>query len=458
MRKFMLPILMLILLIGAFNPTPSHAQDDTPLWFWATTPDGLVAYTLDGQINVLTDDAVLQDVPFPGTRLTADSALIFDDENRVVYRVTPTTVTPSAPLDEQFDVFRPLEYRHPYVLFTGVRVFPSAGILNVETMEVSPLTGFVFPHAPHIVFLDDTTLRYYSYADAAPGNDTPSTLWERDLVTGEETPLLNFDYGSYRVFYSQDGQQWWVVGLFDPDTQMTEEITTYGDVNPDVTTAVQNLDSIVKYDWVVTMDAFCEADCPVSISPLAGGEARTFTLPTNNSGQFPVIQTVLDDGTLLLYHISSETLYRLDPSGNLLELGQADTLHMTPFLPPPTTQWLVTVNEQEDGSFTYRLWDFAAGELIQEAPLENFIGITYSTNSVLLVNGRYFSLYTGDTMYDLSAHPGRFFQPLAKAQTLYWGSPDEPSGIYLYDAPSDTLTMLVPEGQPIRLAELSPVN
>ncbi len=456
MRKIMLPILMLILLIGAFNPT--HAQDNATLWFWATTPEGLVAYTLDGQINVLTDEAVPQDIPLPGTRLAADSALIFDDENRVVYRVTPTTVTTSAPLDEQFDVFRPLQYRHPYLLFTGVRVFPTAGILNVETMEVSPLTGFVFPNAPHMVFVNDTTLRYFSYADAAPGNDTPSTLWERDLVTDEETALLSFDYASYRVFYSQDGQQWWVVGMYNRETQMADEVTTYGDVNPDVGAMLQTLDTYLTNDWLVTIDTFCAADCPVSIVPLAGGEPRTLTIPINNPGQLLRINTSLADGTLLLYHIPSENLYRLDPSGNLLVLGQADTLHMAPFLPPPTTQWVVTVNEQEDESLTYRLWDFAAGELVQEAPLENFIGITYTPHSILLVNGRYFSLYTGDTMYDLSTHPGYFFQPLANAQTLYSGSPDEPQGIYLYDAPTDTLTMLVPEGQAIRLAELSPTN
>ncbi len=458
MRNVILPILMLVLLIGPFHPTPTHAQDNVTLWFWATTPEGLVAYTLDGQINVLTDDAVLQDIPFPGIRLAADSALIFDDENRVVYRVTSTTITASAPLDEQFDVFRPLQYRHPYLLFTGVRVFPSAGILNVETMEVSPLTGFVFPNAPHMVFVDDTTLRYYSFSDPKGATEAPSTLWERNLVTGEETALLDFDYASYRVFYSQDGQQWWVVGMYNRETQMADEVTTYGDVNPDVAAMLQTLDTYLTDDWLVTIDTFCAADCPVSIVPLAGGEPRTLTMPINNPGQLLRINTSLADGTLLLYDIPSETFYRLDPSGNLLVLGQADTRHMAPFLPPPTTQWVVTVNEQEDGSLTYRLWDFAAGELIQEAPLENFIGITYSTNSLLLVNGRYFSLYTGDTMYDLSTHPGYFFQPLANAQTLYSGSPDEPQGIYLYDAPSDTLTMLVPEGQAIRLAELSPTN
>lgn len=454
MRKFMLSIIMLALLICPFRPT--HAQDDPSLWFWATTPDGLVAYTLDGQINTLSEDTTLYELRFRGTRLTAETALFYDEETRMIYLATPTTLTTSAPLDEQqFDLFRPLQYRHPYVLFTGARVFPSAGILNVATMEVSPLTGFVFPNAPHIVFVDDTTLRYYSYSDPAPGDDTPSTLWERDLVTGEETALLDLDYGSYRAFYSLDGQHWWIVGPFNPDTQMAEKITTYGDVNPEVTAAVQTLNSIIRDDWLVTMDPFCEVDCPVSISPLAEGEARTFTLPSNNPGQFPVIQVVLDDGTLLFYHISTETFYRLDPAGDLLELGQADTLHLAPFLPPPSAQWVVTMKEAEDGSLTYQLLDIATAEMLFEAPFQAFLSTTYAADSVLIANGSDFSLYTEDTMYDLSAHPGYFFQPLANAQTLYRGGPDEPPGIYLYDAPSDTLTMLVPEGQAIGLDELT---
>lgn len=463
MRRNLAVLLSLVMLVGFVAPIHAQENENDELWFWATTPAGLVAYTLDGQINVLIDDRARSEALYQGTRLSVETAILYEDDSHTLSLVSSETVA-TTPLDEIFDVFQPHQYRHPYVLFSGARPFPAAGILNVETTEISPLTGYVNPAMPPLVFVDDTTVRYYSYAEPAPGRETPSTLWERDLVTGEETALLEFAYPSFRVFYSQDGEQWWIAGKSNTETRQFEEVTTFGEVNPAITSLLQDMGTSGAFETLLTIDLSCEVDCPVTATSI-GGATFTFTLPTNN-GLSPQIPARTSDGSLLILHlVEEETLYRLDPSGNLTELGIIDVTSMPfSFQLASRTRWLVVLGQGEDNdpeTRTYRLWDVETGQLITEAPLENFIFTNPADDSVLVFNGSQRMFYTVATVYDLSSYKGRFFQPLANAQVLFETLPSATEmahGIYVYDAPSDTFNLLVPEGRGIPLQDFSRQN
>ncbi|MBI5929029.1 MAG: hypothetical protein HY862_06960 [Chloroflexi bacterium] len=462
MRKPILPIITLALMLAGFSiSTPTHAQENVT-WFWATTPDGLVAYTLDGQINQVLADSTLNEAPLQGTRLSSDTALLYDEASRTVYFASSDTVA-SVSLDEQFDVFSVVEYRPSYVLFTGARLFPAAGILNVETMQIAPLTGYVYPILDPFVFVDDATLRYFSYSDSTAARDTPSTLWERDLVTGAETALLELDYAAIRVFHSQDGQQWWLAGPPDRTTHQYESIATYGEVNPATTAIMQQLGSQIRFDQIVTLDFMCEVACPITITPLAGGETRSYTLPQSSLSSLQILAR-LDDGTLLVYEYSQAELYRLDPIGGLTDLGQTSSLYLgRQALLSKDGHWGITLGQPDDtdaSTLTYRLWNMTTGQLVYEAPLDHFVTATFAQDTVLILNGRYFSLYYADTRYDLSAYESYFFQPLEKGHVLYQSTPNQAitQGVYLYDAADDTLTLVLPEGRGIPLQELISPN
>ncbi|KAB2863179.1 MAG: hypothetical protein F9K46_06135 [Anaerolineae bacterium] len=143
LSRLLIFALALMLIIGAGFPTPTRAQSDAEtVWYWATTPEGLVAYTLDGEINLVLPSNELAGVSFSARPLTETLTLL--TSKTISYLMTP---------DEVINTFTAQQYPYlyyggtgetysrPYLIIWSEEPTRWVRILNTETGESQELNG-----------------------------------------------------------------------------------------------------------------------------------------------------------------------------------------------------------------------------------------------------------------------------------------------------------------------------
>ncbi|MBI5929028.1 MAG: hypothetical protein HY862_06955 [Chloroflexi bacterium] len=453
-------LLFSLMCLGVFaTPTSVSSIDDELLWFWATTPDGLVGYSLDGQVNLLLDDPALATGNFEAWRLSSSTALISEHQRQKMYLVdTKAMYLLDNGSYESFDRLEPQIYKHPYLVLFINAGYSSAFVVDVDQKTVSPLSGQIrFPESKPVILSDGKTLRYFSYLVSASDPQAKDALLERNLQTNEE--ILLIAQNTFDVFRSWDGEQWWIGGQFNGDTQMLNEVFTIGAVNPEITELIRKKIAVVRDKWAITFDPQCTSDCEFNILSLTGQNLYHFTLERAGA-QPPFVRAELSNNRLLVLvdEYQNGTLYVLNSSGEVTELGFLPYGGIDGAFHSSNGRWVITSTEPIDPT-NYQLWDLEQMEIVGNYAADHYISTYFASEFVLTYSdysiARLYDARTGQEI-DLSHYSGRFFQLLDSGQMLYEILPDSdlPAGIYLVDVFSNTTTLLVPMGQAIHMEEI----
>lgn len=445
MRKQLAILVFLIITIVATPPpTPTTAQTEA-VWYWATTPEGLVAYTADGQANLVYAGPDFYDTKYFAARLTNDTAILRGGDT--FYRVTAETAQ-IIPLASSILRLRPYSYRHPYVVLMETETILPAAVLNVETLEVIGMAGEL-PNLPYFL-ADGTTLRYVG-AELTNGQIVSSTLYQQNLVSSELIELMSIPINA-QVINSSDGMYWWVM-------DETGTMQTIGDPDPQYTEWLQAGQAEVHGDWLWHQDPACNEDCTLDGYSLVDDTTFTLNLP-DGMFNFPDTIGLFPDGSAIFIGTTDvRRMWLQNPDGTLLELGEVDYMNSVGDRFSADGQWAVAAGRTPEGDMTTRLWDLPKREIVFEAPFSDFTYHVFAGDTVALYydsqartlywNGNAFrlDLYTS-TLYQ---YPDNFFEVLSGGQALY-EAPD--GGIYRFDAATESMTLLVPGGKYISVYDL----
>jgi hypothetical protein len=453
-RFLILPLCLGLLLMGvSAKITPIDAQEATT-WFWATTPDGIVAYNPDGQVNLLVESLQFLNATLSGYRFGPDSALLQDDEN--FYWVTSDSARKFS-IDWRIGDYslQPTDFRSPYVLMSTPQTTVASVILNLRNFRVTPLAGnAILPR----YLPDGETLRYITY-QRENSQIIGTTLWEIDLATGYQT-ILHEHAGRPNVMYSTpDGLQWWLVYNFRPSDPTVAEVVTIGDPNPEYTEWIAAGTAHISDEWLFHVLP-CPDQCTTEAYLLSQTPHLRFELPTNqvifrNLYHFP-------DDSLWLSTYSKDIL--LDPTGKAIDLGEVRSFSRD-------GRWAVAYSPSNsflEFPYEFHIWYLPYRAIMFELQIDWFIAdIQFFENTVFvsvedrdfipekygshIVAWRDYDSPTGGANVTFPDLPGTFFQPVHDGNILYV-APE--FGIYLYSASQNVLTELVPQAQPITLDEL----
>lgn len=454
-RFLILPMCLgLLFLVSVGVPSkPIDAQENTPsFWFWATAPDGIVAYNPDGQVNLLVESLQFLNATLSGYRFGPDSALLQDDEN--FYWVTSDSARKFS-IDWRIGDYnlQPTDFRPPYVLMSAPQTAVASVILNLRNFQVTALSGnAILPR-----FLPDgETLRYITY-QRENSQIVGTTLWEINLATGYQT-ILHEHAGRPNVMYSTpDGLQWWLVYNFNVNDPTAAEVFTIGDPNPEYTEWMAAGTAYVIGEWLFHSPP-CPAQCATEILSLTSSSPLRYEVPY--SLYWPTSFHHFSDDSIWL-HSYSDAIFQ-DTNGKIFELGNI--------------RWITGSLFSEDGRWavagsptweTINVWYLPYREVMFELPRDSFdTNVQFFDNTVFvtipeqsyqprkfppLIAWRDYDSPNGGMSVRLPDLPGTFFQAISDGNVLYV-APEH--GIYLYSASQNTLTELVPQAQPIILNEL----
>ncbi len=437
MRKLMLILTTLMLI--ALSPTPTHAQNDpATTWYWATAPEGLVAYTADGQANLIYAGPEFYGTDYLSARLTHDTALIRGGD---VYYLATSETARIIPLAPALNNLRPFAYHHPYVLLVETETVMPGAVLNIETFEAVALADELFN--PPALMPDGITLRYVGVT-FSDGQFLSPTLYEQNIATSELSTVMTLAPNTPFV-NSGDGRFWWV----------TDESGTFqaiGDPDPQFTAWLQSGEAEVHGDWLWHLSPTCEPTCTLDIVSLVDDATFTLTLP-DGMVTFPDRLEILPDGSIgFVGTAATRRLWLQNPDGTLLELGEIDYGIIGGEFIAPDAQWAVAMGRTAEGGPTVRLWDLPKRAVVYEAPFSDFAYHLFAGDTVAFYHdGRSQMLYWNGTATPLDAfastlyqYPDNFFQILSGGHAFYQ-HPD--GGIYRFDAATQELSLLVPAGK-----------
>lgn len=442
--------LALMLIIGAGLPTPTRAQSDAEtVWYWATTPEGWVAYTLDGRMNLLLADSTLIEGSFGGSRLTNQTALLGGQDE--YYYATSETIK-AFPHTSVFEYMTASEYRYPFLLRWATETPEIGGaVLNVETGETQELRDTLMIYPSPRFLPDGHTLRYVSFERPVNPSVYNTTLWERDLVTGEEKALLRFENtGQPFVVTDLNGENWWVALDLDTELQQFGRVETYGDnINPDFTDLVRQASGMTIDDSYFSYDRNCVANCEINVYPLGriGIDSFTYQLPPSVSG--PGSIHLFPDDSLLYYGWrggSSGPIWLLETNGNNIQLGWFDPYVMGRLEYSEDGRWAAALEPLENGGYQYVLWYLPRREKVFAAQLER-PQAAFQGDTVLIYeqNHEYAVYWRGaNQAVDLRNFPSNAFYIVGDEGKLLYEALE--GGIYLFDPKTYTSTLLVPNG------------
>lgn len=479
--------LALMLVIGAGFATPTRAQNETETtWYWATTPEGLVAYNPTGEINLLLAGSDLQTLLLAGFRTSSQTALLWD--HATFYQVSESAVLQTYPMISMFFNFQFVTYRHPYMTLSNGEPEGPGYVLNIETSEIKQLSGGDLLWYPPVILADGHTLRYVSTDPVPyPEHDGVFSLRELDLETGQEKVLLadDADDGPIPdVVHSPDGEQWWMASDYDRDNGVFRRIQTFGVTDQQYTDWFQQNHAFVSDDQIWHFNIPCVDDCRVDVFSFDDIPPFSIQLPTmlvtpNSYLQFYVhaIYRFADDSVILNAYIdgiASDVVSRFwlpsmnGSDGEWLELGWLRLQEGTNTVWDSQNfsedgRWALALNKTDDGKVSARLWRLSHREIAFEIPLAEHQSVTWrhsgETVFIYVMDAWAKRVQTvilrgmGNGPYYLDA-TWNFFEILADGSILYERLPGSQStqGIYRLEGNNfNQHTLLVPDGKPLYL-------
>jgi hypothetical protein len=168
-----------------------QGEADTEIWYWAYNDSQIIAYTLDGQSRVIYEaEGAFVDRRLEGLRLSPERAWLLDNYNQNF----PPLLDSHGALSPLGAGVYPQVYEHPYLVVAQIGFNPREGfVYNMETQEIRQLTDRLVrnyyadgQHQTPRFLADGHTLRYYSVNEASLEASNKGTLWELDLLTGNE--------------------------------------------------------------------------------------------------------------------------------------------------------------------------------------------------------------------------------------------------------------------------------
>ncbi|MBZ0315738.1 MAG: hypothetical protein K8L91_04905 [Anaerolineae bacterium] len=444
--------LALMLVIGAGFPTPTRAQNDPEtIWYWATTPEGIVAYTLDGEINL-----VLPSNEFATTRLS--SHFLSDNKTLLASYETFYVATPNEILlrfpqisSSNMYLYEALIYAYPYVvLWDPIRV-KNGVVLNAETGQTSLLQ--IDPLTPRIL-ADRHTLRYVGGLYSSDNIRISTHIFEYDLVSHTETSLYEFETDEGWAYSSADGVVWLIGYEYDYEQHTYSRIDTVGDVSPVMIDWLLQGQAVIEENLVIAFDKNCRASCSARLYPLNTDEVYRIILPHLTTPP-PQLFTTFSNGSYFVQDFVGDTLFEwiYTPTGDVVSLGITGQpgLPIIPSYPFTEDQnWSLALEDLYD-KYMLRIWDLNKLAISLEIPIEksaeHLYKIESNANTILLKrDNKAWQVYDASekVLVDISNYRDRFFQILPNGQ-LFYEAPE--GGIYLFDAKLQTMTLLVPNGR-----------
>jgi hypothetical protein len=434
------------------------AQEAAAIWFWAWQPEtgSVVAYTADGQTNVLLESG-LDAQNFNGWRIDDESALAvltLEPDTRTLYRLTADELLPVTFADPEQSLgdgaWGLIARSGQYVALALVGRYPSgsAVVVNLETNRAAILPEEILFTPRQSGFSEDG--RTFRYLGRDPQNEKTWTIREYKLDTNTERAVYAIEDEFLPIIStSTHGDQW----LYQHDG-----ITTSIDISGET---VEILDGVrtsrqIFGDHLLSFPLACIEDCDLWWESLVDGQTLTFTFSMGVDG-FPNPITQVDDTHLLVS--AGEGLWLLGTDGSTQQLGlwlpQTVVTPLDQVLSPDQRYLLVL-----DGADTsdYHVWDLQLNESVLTGDPErdyNILQIFYTgAGFIVAENTRYFQFYryNDGRIFDLGEAGGIFFDSTGDSALLYAhyrDSEERPRGIYRYDLENGEYLSLVQGALPL---------
>lgn len=471
-RVQLLCLLLSVVIIAACSSSSdksdssSKDQDDGPPaseWRYAFNPESqeLMAYSLDGDMNIIADDLPERVPPYLNVSLGDYGGLVgyIDrvNDKTIIYHVTPRRADV---LDLDSDLrWYPVTQTERYVVLHGAHDSDEFGpivLFDAKTGQLHDLQGGTRWSDQQWCCgfsADGSTLRYLSLATS---DASAWSIIERNLETGEErdffAPGLDFSDEFFEILARTDvhGERWfWRI----QGTNL---------VQPDGTNEVLNAESEppIGYsfvdDYLVESPA-CESDCVITVIPLEG-----------DSVSLQIGELFIDD----LRRIDETQFLTTDRDANFWLLGVnvppqligvGDSSTSTINSQSPDGRWLTLTDNRDEPTKVF-IWDTTRQEAVFEiaADAGENIGVSrvyYSPNGEIITltgqsdqNVVVFNYETGEssTLPDVENESRRYFELLPDGSVLLNRRENETRtelGIWIYDPADDTMSQVMPEGR-----------
>lgn len=445
--------LALMLIIGAGFPTPTRAQNDSDAtWYWATTPEGIVAYTLDGEINLVLPSDEFANVSLTERHLADNMTLLAS--RKMLYVVTPKKIINIFAGDYSSRTYfggTGEIYSHPYLIIWSV---PSRwGVVqNVETGERHELKDVASD--PRLLS-DGQTIRYVAEEYSVYLALTDRNLIEYSLVTQGETVLYSFDLakGSPFIASSDDGMLWLIGYTPDLQNHTFAQIDTVGDISQVFIDWLLRGEATIDDNYVVAFDKNCNMYCSVRLYPFNSNEVYQILLPGLASPP-PLHITPFSDGSYFIQDFIGNTLwgwYRTR-QGDLNSVGimRPNGASIIPNIPYTQDEHWVLALADTYHEYILNLWDLQTARIVVGIPIdkasEHRYSILSNQDTVLLKrDNKAWKVFdsTDNTLVDIRNEQNDYFHVLPHGQLLF-EAPE--GGIYLFHANTEATTLLVPKG------------
>lgn len=460
-------LILLIGLVWSFPSTTSRAQTnpDEVDWYWASDGTRIIAFTLDGQANVILESKqslLIHNVG--GWRLAANRALLWNNATQQLILVGSDSALEITlgPGFEEYGIYE-TGYLYPFFVFnrSTLMTSPQAFVLNVENGTIQQLTGYTHFFSPPR-FISGDTLRYFSWSeDNVSLRPLVGTLWERNLVTREETKLVEAEESFNRVYSTSDGEQWWIPnGDWDQDEVTTKampdfhEVRTFGPVNPLYTEWIREGRAHIEDNVVLKYDPQCSSECNIELYFLDGQSPLTanINLRGGTAPKFRISGRTSDGGVIIIgYDVQGIPLWAIRNEG-VQWLGDS---HFKYFYLSPGGRWLVMSHWDRDGTVgDFRLWDFERQELIYTSEVSSMLTTfnesvyfdVFAADDSIAVGFSSFNIgysATADEFYHLEVNMN--FEILPEAQYLVsnWNRITETYDIFRYDPVTETKDLII---------------
>lgn len=478
-RQIGFMVIVLLLLTGSLAPVGTARAQDDEMWYWGFRPETgqLVAFTAGGVVNELESPGA-DPRPTSAWRTGLDTgfAIFNSDEGKVLAQLTPNEVRVLVSLSEwpQWDSMnQPIVWSSDYVVFGPGIISESYVLLALESGEHELLSeNYVYS----VDFSEDGALLRYWRQILVGSQDKQWQVVERELADGDETIIATLS--SVGLVGSDRGERW-LYREFDADAEMMRYAWLNSDGSREEilewSTAEDQRDKAIflhlfdNYLWATL--GRCEVDCPLTFTPLDGGEPLTFVLPSGNGGNMWPLRW-LPDGRLAIATDRDEQIWVLAPDGvdssesmllgtwsvrfMMMNRGQIDALLS------PDGRLGMTVDDP-DAPTEFQVRDVVTGELLLSGALELGFSVHYRENAVLVQSVSYssysfFYVSLDGIATELPSDLGLLYFDILPGDILLASLTNSnetlSSGVYRYDFAKDEATLLVSGVVPLGLADL----
>jgi hypothetical protein len=462
---------LLVGIILCATPSILAQEEDNEIefekWYFATLWVGkgpLVAFTVDGDATILIEEEI-DSGRVDSWRFDQQSglALLYVNGKEGLYHLTAQEaillqLPPQIDDADGLSHFIPIANSGPYVVIATDPTSPAAPamLINLETNNINLLNGNVSKFRPAPAFSEDGKyLRYISWdpEEYEDYRDAPWTIWERDLISGEEQAAHNVTDAFGSIAADHYGENW-LYRINDHDAELITYTVYHPDGSSEVFAEIETVDNRIAVVYNIyknhmfSFDPQCETDCQVTFSPLNGGDSRIITVPDL---EYPFRPLSWFGDSHLIALVDRELWF----------LGEDGTSELIGFWSPrqlfseeivsPDGRFVLALFSPDNDSDKFLVWDSQTQSVVVEGEMQVGALITYFDHGFLATNGRmenfaYYN-YADEKLIWLPEVQagGRYVDVLPDGRLLYLQlrtSQQREVGVYVYDPNTDTFTFI----------------